>query len=164
MSGIFKAIDVASTGMTVQRQKMDVVSENIANIDTSRTPEGGPYRRQKVVVSETKSSPSFGSLMSNAHNKLTRTNSRHIQGQTRTVNNSSAANKVSGEEIKDPQSSFKMVYDPSHPDADSDGYVQMPDIEMINEMVDMIAANRAYEANISTISASKRMLNEAIDI
>ncbi len=164
MSGIFRAIDVAATGMTVQRQKMDVVSENIANIDTSRTPEGGPYRRQRVVVSEANSRPSFGKEMRTAHNKLSRTNSRHIKGQSTSVNSSQGINKVSGEQVQDSQSSFKLVFDPSHPDADSDGYVQMPDIEMINEMVDMIAANRAYESNIATISTSKRMLNEAMDI
>jgi flagellar basal-body rod protein FlgC len=164
MSGIFKAIDVASTGMTVQRQKMDVVSENIANIDTSRTSEGGPYRRQKVVVSEANSRPSFSRAMSSAHDKLTRTNPLHIKGQIRAMNDAPDMNKVSGKEIRDPESSFKLVYDPSHPDADNDGYVQMPDIEMINEMVDMIAANRAYEANIATVSASKQMLNEALDI
>jgi len=164
MSGIFKAIDVAATGMTVQRQKMDVVSENIANIDTSRTAEGGPYRRQRVLVSETDAKPSFGRAMSAAHDKLARTNPRHIKGRIHSLSRSTEPDSVSGEEIRDPESSFKLVYDPSHPDADSEGYVKMPDIEMINEMVDMIAANRAYEANISTISSSKRMLNEALDI
>jgi len=164
MSGIFKAIDVASAGMTVQRQKMDVVSENIANIDTSRTAKGGPYRRQRVLVSEADTKPSFRSAMSNAHNKLVRTNSRHIRGRIQSLSRSPEPDGVTGKEISDPESSFKLIYDPSHPDADSEGYVKMPDIEMINEMVDMIAANRAYEANISTISSSKRMLNEALDI
>ncbi len=164
MSGIFKAIDVASTGMTVQRQKMDVVSENIANIDTSRTAEGGPYQRQRVIVSEADPRAKFSEAMNTAHNKLSRTNSRHLKGQALSMNDAKDTNKVSGREISDPDSSFKLVFDPSHPDADSDGYVQMPDIEMINEMVDMIAANRAYEANIATISSSKQMLNEALDI
>jgi len=164
MSGIFKAIDVAAAGMTVQRQKMDVVSENIANIDTSRTPEGGPYRRQRVLVSDVDSKKSFSLAMSAAHDKLARTNPRHIKGRIHALGNSTEPDKVTGQAVSDPDSSFKLVYDPSHPDADSDGYVKMPDIEMINEMVDMIAANRAYEANISTISTSKRMLNEALDI
>ena len=163
MSGIFRALEISSSGMTVQRQKMDAVSENIANVDTSRTEKGGPYQRRRIVVSETTERPSFSSAMKRAHGKLTRTHSKHIEGMTRSGNRQETP-QVEGKNIVDAASSFKLIFDPSHPEANEEGYVQMPDIEIINEMVDMISANRAYEANIAVISTAKRMINEAMEI
>ncbi|MFQ5608139.1 MAG: flagellar basal body rod protein FlgC [Candidatus Zixiibacteriota bacterium] len=163
MSGIFKALEISSTGMSVQRQKMDTVSENIANVDTSRTAEGGAYQRRRISVSESAEKPSFRSAMSRANGKLARTHDRHIAGVSR-GNSRSEIPRVEGEQIVDPASSYKVIYDPGHPDANEEGYVNMPDIEIINEMVDMISANRAYEANIAAVSTAKRMINEAMDI
>ena len=163
MSGIFRALEISSSGMTVQRQKMDAVSENIANVDTSRTEKGGPYQRRRIVVSETTERPSFSSAMKRAHGKRARTHSKHIEGMTRSGNRQETP-QVEGKNIVDAASSFKLIFDPSHPEANQEGYVQMPDIEIINEMVDMISANRAYEANIAAISAAKRMINEAMEI
>lgn len=163
MSGIFRALEISSSGMTVQRQKMDAVSENIANVDTSRTEKGGPYQRRRIVVSETTERPSFSSAMKRAHGKLVRTHSKHIDGITRSGNRQETP-QVEGKNIVDAASSFKLIFDPSHPEANEEGYVQMPDIEIINEMVDMISANRAYEANIAAISTAKRMINEAMEI
>lgn len=167
MSGIFRSIDISASGMSVQRRKMDAVSENIANIDTARTAKGGPYRRQRVMVSEAKGG-SFDSQLqaslTNRHGKLARTNSRHMQGMSIGSEVEPRGIMAQGTQIDDPDSSTKLVYDPSHPEANEDGFVEMPDIEIINEMVDMIAANRAYEANISAVSASKRMLDEAMNI
>lgn len=163
MSGIFKALEISSSGMTVQRQKMDAVSQNIANVDTSRTKAGGPYQRRRIVVGETTAKPSFASAMQRAHGKLARTHSKHIDGTT-WAGVRQAIPQVEGKNIVDPASSFKLLYDPSHPDANEEGYVQMPDIEIINEMVDMISATRAYEANIAAISSAKRMISEAMEI
>ncbi len=163
MSGIFKALEISASGMTVQRQKMDAVSQNIANVDTSRTKDGGPYKRVRITVSETTNKQSFSSAMKRAHGKLIKTNSKHIDGKTR-IGNRTETPQVTGESIVDPASSSKLVYEPGHPDADEKGYVQMPDIEIINEMVDMISANRAYEANIAAVSSAKRMISEAMEI
>ena len=164
MSGIFTALEISSSGMSVQRKKMDAVAENIANIDTTRTPEGGPYRRKRALVSEVTEKPSFRAAMRRANDKLVKTNSRHLPGISRLSPNVPDAPNVESEVVEDENSGFKLVYDPSHPEANEDGYVKMPDIEVINEMVDMIAANRAYEANISAIATAKRMINEALEI
>lgn len=163
MSGIFKALEISASGMSVQRQKMDAVSQNIANVDTSRTEDGGPYMRRRIVVSETTDRPSFASAMKRAHGKLVKTNSKHIDGMTQSGNRGGIP-QVRAESIVDPASTTKLLYEPSHPDANEEGYVEMPDIEIINEMVDMISANRAYEANIAAVSAAKRMINEAMEI
>ena len=163
MSGIFKALEISASGMSVQRQKMDAVSQNIANVDTARTEDGGPYKRRRIVVSETSAKPSFSTAMKRAHGKLYKTNSKHIDGMTRSGNRGETP-QVEAKSIVDPASSWKLIYEPSHPDANEEGYVQMPDIEIINEMVDMISANRAYEANIAAVSAAKRMINEAMEI
>jgi len=115
MSGIFKAIDVSATGLTIQRQKMDVVAQNIANAETTRTKEGGPYRRRRVVVSEAKENISFRTVMSNARSKLMRTDAKHISGSTRISGNDVEVSKTAGQEIEDPASSFRLVHDPDHP-------------------------------------------------
>lgn len=163
MSGIFKALEISASGMTVQRQKMDAVSQNIANVDTSRTKDGGPYKRVRITVSEITNKRSFSSAMKRAHGKLAKTNSKHIDGMTISGNRAETP-QVSGKSVVDPGSSTKLIYEPSHPDANPEGYVEMPDIEIINEMVDMISANRAYEANIAAISSAKRMISEAMEI
>lgn len=164
MAGIFSAIEISASGMTVQRKKMDAVAQNIANVDTARTPEGTPYRRRRVIVSEGNSGSSFQASMTRAHNKLFKTHANHISGVARSLSNGPALSPASAEEVIDPASGFRQVYDPSHPEANDEGYVELPDIEIINEMVDMIAANRAYEANIAVVTSSKRMINETLDI
>ncbi len=164
MSGIFKSLEISSMGMTVQRQKMDAVSQNIANIDTSRTADGGPYKRKRVIVSEATGATKFQAVMKQAHGKLNTTHANHISGKTARNSFGAELPTVEGREISDPEASSKIIYDPSHPEANAEGYVEMPDIEIINEMVDMISANRAYEANIAAVSSAKRMINEAMEI
>jgi flagellar basal-body rod protein FlgC len=96
--------------------------------------------------------------------KLARTNPGHRPGKTLAVNSKVEMPTVDMKEVEDPASSFKLVYDPSHPDADEEGYVKMPDIEIINEMVDMMSASRAYEANTVAIASAKKMAKDALDI
>ena len=164
MSGILEAIDISSRGLSVQRQKMNVVAQNMANAETVKTPEGGPYRRKRVVVSEDKQASSFDNLLKKANNRLTTTNSKHLSGRDNSINGGEEFSTVSAKTTSEQKDRFKIVYDPSHPEADDEGYVRMPDIEVITEMVDMMAASRAYEANAAAISAAKRMVNEALDI
>jgi flagellar basal-body rod protein FlgC len=163
MSGILNAIGISSKGLSVQRAKMNVVAENIANAETTETPEGGPYRRRRVTVQEEKVSD-FKSLLRKANTFMARTNSRHLPGRQHIINEEVDSSAVKMKEIKDPESSYKLVYDPSHPEADEEGYVRMPDIEVINEMVDMMAATRAYEANTVAISSAKTMAKDALEI
>ncbi|MDR1302605.1 MAG: flagellar basal body rod protein FlgC [Treponema sp.] len=149
--GIFNSINIASTGMSAQRLISDVIADNIANASTTRTAEGGPYRRSRVVLRPKTEGPYWRSpflpdMMDNGPGKGVRV--VEIQKDTVTKN--------------------RLVYDPTHPDAitsgPQEGYVEMPNVDMVTEMVDMIAASRAYEANASIIEGSKSMFQRALDI
>ncbi|MDF1543623.1 MAG: flagellar basal body rod protein FlgC [bacterium] len=163
MPGFLNAIDQSARGLSVQRSKMNVVAENIANAETTKTKDGGPYKRQRLIVEEQKNAGSFQSVMREVSG-LSRTNGRHLAGRGLKMIEKSDASSVEGQVVDDPESSFKVVHDPSHPHADSEGYVKMPDIEIVTEMVDMMAASRAYEANTVAIGAAKKMAQDALDI
>ena len=142
IDGIFSSINISATGLSAERIRMNVLSNNIANAYTSRSETGTPYRRQEVV---------FKSLL--GENSEISMGGSDFSGQG-----------VKVEEIVEDMSPYKQVFKPEHPDADEDGYVLMPNINVLEEMTDMIAASRAYEANIAAINASKSMLNKALDI
>ena len=140
---IFGAIDVAASGMTAERLRLDVISNNIANVNTTRTVEGGPYRRQFVAFeSRQGDASSFANIMA---------------GQLQ-------LNGVRVSTIKKDDSPLRMVYEPGHPDADANGYVQMPNINIVTEMVDMMTASRAYEANVTSVNVAKSMMLKALEI
>jgi flagellar basal-body rod protein FlgC len=141
------SLDIAGSGLTATRLRMDVISENIANASTTRTEKGGPYRRQAVVYQSVKNQ-SFQQLLN--HN----------------VNNTSNPSKggVKVQKIVEDQSDFTPVYNPSHPDADENGYVMMPNVDPIQEMIDMMAATRAYDLNLSAVNAIKSMATKALEI
>lgn len=141
--GMFGAIDAAASGLTAERLRMDVISNNIANANTTRTAEGGPYRRQYVVFSPRTGSSPFGRVLASELD-------------------AGAGVRVVGI-VKD-ESPLKMVYDPKHPDANADGYVSMPNVNIVAEMVDMITATRAYEANVTAVGAAKAMAAKAMEI
>lgn len=164
MSGLLSAINISAQGLSVQRAKMNAVADNIANAETTETAEGGPYRRKRVLVSEVKETRKFSQALRRADNRLTRTHAGHRSGGSRPTGGKVEMSFVKGQEVQDPSSSFKLVHDPSHPQADAEGYVKMPDVEIINEMVDMMAATRAYEANTVAISSAKQMARNALDI
>ncbi|EAX48671.1 flagellar basal-body rod protein FlgC [Thermosinus carboxydivorans Nor1] len=140
--GLFTAIDAAASGMTAERLRMDVISNNIANANTTRTPEGGPYRRQMVIFQPRAGQNSFADLLS---------------GKVENV-----GVRVVGI-VKD-EAPFRQVFDPNHPDANAAGYVAMPNVNIIAEMVDMMTAARAYEANVTAINAAKSMALKALEI
>lgn len=142
--GMFGAIDAAASGLTAERLRLDVISNNIANVNTTRTAEGGPYRRQLVVFEPRSEQLSFAQMLS---------------GQMNTAGNGV---KVVG--ITKDNSPTRKVFDPNHPDADKDGYVEMPNINIVSEMVDMITATRAYEANVTAVNGAKSMALKALDI
>ena len=137
---LFSALKTSSAGLTVQRTRLNVVSSNIANVNTTRTPEGGPYRRKQVVLGAVPAEEGFNKVLSGEVSKP----------------------MVLG--ITEDQSAFQQVYDPSHPDADEKGYVYLPNVNVMKEMVDMLSATRAYEANATVISSIKGMAQKAIDI
>jgi flagellar basal-body rod protein FlgC len=164
MDGIFSAIEISGKGMSVQRRKMNVVSENIANAETTQTETGGPYRRKRIEISADSEKIPFKTILQKSQNGLIRTHSAHIEAPPMTSKFYGSVEVANGKEISEGPDSYKLVYDPGHPDSDEEGYVKMPDIEVINEMVDMIAANRTYEANAMAVSASKEMAKNALDI
>jgi flagellar basal-body rod protein FlgC len=144
---VFSSFEISGSGLTAQRLRMDAIANNIANVNTTRTAEGGPYRRQRVVFEPRREEAQF--LLP-------------LSGELRTRKQSGAGVRVVG--VSADPAPAKMVYDPGHPDADSRGYVAMPNIQLVNEMVDMISATRAYEANIAALNSAKSMANKALEI
>jgi len=144
--GFFSSLDISASGLTAQRVRMDTISQNIANINTTRTEDGTPYRRREVIFEERTGSDSFSSMLSSASNRL-------ASGQGVRVS-----------KIVEDSSDFKKEYDPGHPDADEDGYVSKPNVDIITEMVNMISATRSYEANVTSINATKSMAKKALEI
>ncbi|MDA3846745.1 MAG: flagellar basal body rod protein FlgC [Vallitaleaceae bacterium] len=142
---VFTSMNISATGMTAQRLRMDTISQNIANVNTTHTDTGGPYRRKTVVFEEIGSADTFRSVF-DSHMKR----------------NTIGGVKVS--RIIADQSPFTTVYDPTHPDADASGYVQMPNVNALEEMTNLIDANRAYEANVTAFNANKGMLSKALEI
>lgn len=127
---MFRAMDISGSGLTAQRQRLDAIAENIANVETTRTPEGGPYRRLRVLLAA----------------------SDEAGGGVQVVG------------IVPQPGPLKLVHDPSHPDADADGNVQMPNVELAVEMVDLVAASRAYEANSRALRVTREMSRDALDM
>ncbi|MCE5198753.1 MAG: flagellar basal body rod protein FlgC [Armatimonadota bacterium] len=134
--GHSSSFDISASGIFAQRTRMDVIANNIANADSTRTAEGGPYRRQTVT---------FRAAYDDA-----------IGG------NAAAGVKVDG--VQQDPTDYRSVYDPGHPDADKNGYVKMPNVNVVEEMVDMISATRAYEANVTALNSTKTMISSAIEI
>ncbi|MBW2185818.1 MAG: flagellar basal body rod protein FlgC [Desulfuromonadales bacterium C00003068] len=140
--GIFTSLNISASALQAQRTRLDTISSNMANAETTRTPEGGPYKRKMVVFESQQMS--FAEHLSSRSNK--------------------AINGVRVSRIAVDQREPKLVYDPQHPDADDRGYVSMPDIDILKETTDMMMATRAYEANITTIKSAKRMALKALEI
>ncbi|NLY85253.1 MAG: flagellar basal body rod protein FlgC [Tissierellia bacterium] len=142
--GIFRSIDISTTALTAEKTRIDIIAKNMANANTTRTTGGTPYRRQMVVFEENKLNP-FSKYLD-----------KHL-------------NRINGKGVKisrivEDESPFKLVYEPGHPDADENGYVRMPNVDIMKEMVDLISAQRSYDANITAINTSKSMLMKALEI
>ncbi|MCL2763762.1 MAG: flagellar basal body rod protein FlgC [Treponema sp.] len=149
--GIFNSINIASTGLSANRMRLDVIADNMANVNTTRTNEGGPFKRSRVIMRPVADSPYWRSpfLPQSMDNGLGR-GVRVVEIQ------------------KDRSTEPRYVYDPTHPDRILTGprtdYVEMPNVDVVTEMVDMISASRSYEANAAIIEGSKAMFQRALDI
>lgn len=147
----FSSMETSASGLTAERLRMDIIANNIANANTTRTQAGGPYRRQLAVMG---SRPSFAETMTNALGDapadldITDTVGRGVRVL----------------QVMPDQRPFKVKFDPTHPDADANGYVQLPNVDTVTEMVDLIAASRAYEANVTALNAFKAMVSTALQI
>jgi len=160
---LYRSIDVAASGLTAQRMKMDAVSSNIANISVTRVEGGGPYLRRQVVMS-TEPRQTFARTLKRASLRLEESDQGHIL-QTRTLGKrTEAIPRVMGEESQVPNLKKNTVYDPTHPDADKDGYVTYPDVNIVEEMVDLMVASRAFDANVTVVNAAKGMITKSLEI
>jgi len=159
---IFSAIDISASGLALQRKKMDSIASNLANID-SVGPDGKPYQRQEVQAMPGKPIP-FSEEIKNQLIPLVVSDQNQIAKLPDDfVSTDYTVREVEGKVVQDP-SATKTVYDPSNPDADKDGYAKEPNINVVTEMVDMIAATRSYEANVTAINASKNIIKDSFDI
>jgi flagellar basal-body rod protein FlgC len=164
MSGLFTIIDVGASGLSAQRTKLNAVSQNIANVETTKTPEGTPYKRRRVSFEADEDKRQFIDVLENSVTALARTHLKHMTNTESSNTKGGEIDLVSARENVIEPPAFKMVYDPTHPDANENGYVEMPDIDIIAEMVDMMASSRAYEADVSVIQSAKEMALNALDI
>jgi flagellar basal-body rod protein FlgC len=135
MSSLFGSLGISGSGMTAERMRMDVIAENLANADTTRTEDGTPYRRKEVVL-QSGSSSSFQSVLNGV--------------------------QVAG--VVDDPTPARRVYEPGHPDADAQGYVTLPNVDPVTEMTDLITASRGYEANVTAMNDAKQMFSKSLDI
>jgi flagellar basal-body rod protein FlgC len=144
--GLLSSVSISGSALTAQRLRLDVTASNIANAESTSTPQGGPYRRERVVFTPLRPSQAGGMRLLSAGR-----DQRALQG-------------VQVSAIVQSPDPPREVYDPAHPDADDDGYVAYPNIDLVTEMTDMLSASRAYEANITAIGVAKNMAQRALDI
>ncbi len=140
------SLNTSATALTAQTMRMDVISENIANVNTTKTADGGPYKRKAVVFEEMGEDRPFSQIFSQAYGA-------EANGEGVRVNR-----------IVTDSSEGALVYDPSHPDADEKGYVEQSNVNVVQEMTDMISASRSYEANVTAMNATKSMITKTLEI
>jgi len=144
---MFGGLDISASGLTAQRMRIDVTAENIANAETTKGADGHPHRRKQVTLPAVGQPGTFGSQLSRAMGT-----------------SGVAPGGVQATEITEDQTNGKLVYDPGHPDANEEGYVRMPNVDTVTEMVDLIDAQRAYEANVTAMTAAKQMFAKTLEI
>ncbi|MFA7404315.1 MAG: flagellar basal body rod protein FlgC [Pelobacteraceae bacterium] len=140
----FSSMNVSSSALSAERTRMNLISSNLANANATRTPEGGPYKRKDAVFAATPVENSFNRVLDGATAKQVR--------------------KVDVSEIVEDQNPPRLQYDPGHPDANPQGYVAMPNVNVVEEMTDMISASRSYEANVTAVQAAKAMAMKTLEI
>ena len=144
---MLEILKTAGSALTAQRLRMDVIASNLANAEATSTPEGGPYKRERVV---------FGPVLRDSLNKLSSSSDDVASG--------AAPGGVEVKAIVQDNDDPRMVYDPTHPDANADGFVAYPNVDMVTEMTDMLSASRSYEANITIVNVAKSMAQRALEI
>ena len=149
---IFNSMQINASGLNLERLKMDTISTNIANANTTRTEEGGPYRKKEVLFRENLIRKE-GQLRSNI-------GSRRLVGR-KDINKSYGVSVVG---IREDLENDQFIYDPNHPDADEDGYVETSNVNVVDEMIDLLRVQRSYEANVTALNTSKNILKKALEI
>lgn len=141
----FNSLNISASGLTAERLRMDIISRNIANVNTTRTAAGTAYRRQIPIFKELKSDE-----FSRIYDQMTGASTSH--------------DGVELAGIEEDQAPFKREYNPSHPDADKDGYVSLPNVDVVTEMINLISSNRAYDANVTVLNGTKSIAMKAMEI
>jgi flagellar basal-body rod protein FlgC len=149
--GLFDSINAAGSALTAERLRMDVTAENLANAQSTRGADGQPYRRKEVIL-QSKGGSDFGQTLNAA------------MGGGRPNGSSADGGGVQVGGIVEDQTPFRLQYDPGHPDANAQGYVEMPNVNPVTEMVDLISASRGYEANVTAMQTAKQMFSKTLDI
>ena len=144
---MFGGLEISGSALTAQRLRMNVTAENIANAETTKGADGNPYRRKEVTLQSVGQAGTFGSQLSRAMGT-----------------SGVAPGGVQATEITEDQTNGKLVYDPGHPDANDEGYIRMPNVDTVTEMVDLIDSQRAYEANVTAMTAAKQMFAKTLEI
>jgi len=154
---------ISARGLSVQRKRMNLIAENIANAETTRTENGQPYQRKFMVISqEQKGFRNNNSVEGNM--KLNISNRNHFSNSSATVRNNNNSGTGLNYEIHEDPKEGELIFMPNHPDADEQGYVKMSNVNIIEEMVEMIAASRSYEANLTALNASKQIAKDSLEI
>ncbi len=151
--GFMNTINIVGSGLTAQQLRLDIVAENVTNSQTTRTENGGAYRRKMVVFEAVSGRDTFRDAMARA--------------SARAVPNGSSAPTAGGvrvTQIVEDESPLKIVYDPTHPDADENGYLEMPNVDMVKEIADAMAASRAYASNVTAFNTLKSVLSSGLEI
>ena len=144
--GLFDALNISASGLTAQRLRMDVTSANLANAQTTRTPEGGPYKRQDVILQESSGADTFAGSLAGA------------------MGSSDTPAGVEVAAIVDDTTPTKKVYEPTNPEADKQGCVEMPNVNPVSEMTDLIDASRSYQANVTAMQTTKQVFSKTIEL
>ena len=138
----FSSMDISASALSAERTRMNLISSNLANANSTRTAEGGPYKRKDAIFTATQAPGSFGAALGQA----------------------TAARRVEVTQIQEDQNPPRLQYEPTHPDADPQGYVAYPNVNVVEEMADMISASRSYEANVTAANAAKAMALKTLDL
>ncbi len=141
---LFTSMQTSASALTAERTRMNLISGNLANANTTRTPEGGPYKRKDAIFAATPLEGQFGRVLDSATRQQVR--------------------QVTVTEVVEDKNPPRMQYDPNHPDADAQGYVAMPNVNVVEEMTDMISATRVYEANVMAAQAAKNMALKTLEL
>lgn len=141
---MFRAMEASASALTAERLRMDLIANNLANINTTRTAEGGPYRRRFAIQTERREE--FSEILGREASRLNEGDGVRITA------------------IQEDQSEFKLKYDPSHPEADEQGMVRLPNVDLLTEISDMMVSTRIYEANVTAFNAAKAMALKALEI
>jgi len=160
---MFSGLNISSAGLSAQRKRMNAIASNLANAETTKTEKGGPYRR-KIVQLKAKGEHLFGAALRQAGLRLSTTNQAHMADVPVPVQGGEQVDQTITATESEDSTPARPVYDPGNPDANPDGYVNMPNVNIVTEMVGMMSASRTFEANVVAIDAAKTMAKDSLEI